>query len=381
MDLRLDDQQRALRDTVRDFVAREVAPHAASWDEAERFPTEVIPKVGTLGLFGMAIPEEYGGMALDFMTITVLLEELARGDASLALTVESHNSLCAAHIRWFGTAAQKARWLPRLATGETLGAWCLTEAGSGSDAAGLRTRAERTSDGWRLNGSKMFITQGSVAGVYVVMTMTDREKGNKGITAFVVEKGTKGLSSGRHVRKMGMRSTDTTEVILEDVEIPDDHRLGEIDHGFIDTVQILDRGRVAISGLAVGIARAALEAATSYAGERMAFGHPIGDFQAIQWMLADAAVEVDAARLLAWRAAWLHDTGQPFQKEASMAKLASARAAMRTSDMAIQVLGGYGYTRDFPVERYLRDAKLCEIGEGTNEIQRIIIARHLLGAR
>jgi alkylation response protein AidB-like acyl-CoA dehydrogenase len=381
MDLRLDESQRALRDAVRDFVAREVLPFAASWDEAERFPVEVIPKVGALGLFGMVIPEAHGGLGLDYVSIAVLLEELARGDASLALTVESHNSLCSAHVRWFGTPAQQARWLPRMATGDCLGAWCLTEAGSGSDAAGLRTKAERTADGWRLNGTKMFITQGSVAGLYVVMAMTDRAKGNKGITAFAVEKGTPGLSVGRHIRKMGMRSTDTTEVILEDVEIPDDQRIGEVDHGFIDTVQILDRGRVAIAGLSVGIARAALEEATRYAGERVAFGHPIGDFQAIQWMLADAAVEVDAARLLAWRAAWLHDTGQPFQKEASMAKLASGRAAMRASDMAIQVLGGYGYTRDFPVERYLRDAKLCEIGEGTSEMQRLIIARHLLGRR
>lgn len=381
MDLHLDDQQRALRDTVRDFVTREVLPRAASWDEEERFPVEIIPKVGALGLFGMIVPEEYGGLGLDYVTVAVLLEELARGDASLALTVESHNSLCAAHIRWFGTDEQRARWLPALATGRSLGAWCLTEAGSGSDAAALRTRAERTLDGWRLNGSKMFITQGSVAGVYVVMAMTDRSRGTRGITAFVVEKGAPGLSVGRHVRKMGMRSTDTTEVILEDVEVPDAQRLGEVDHGFLDTVQILNRGRVAISGLAVGIARAALEEATRYAGQRTAFGHPIGDFQAIQWMLADAAVEVDAARLLTWRAAWLHDTGQPFAAQASMAKLASGRTAVKTSDMAIQVLGGYGYTRDFPVERYLRDAKLCEIGEGTSEVQRMLIARHLLSGR
>jgi alkylation response protein AidB-like acyl-CoA dehydrogenase len=381
MDFQLDDQQKALRDAVRDFTAREVIPRAPSWDEAERFPIEMMPRLGELGLMGMVAPEEYGGTGLDYVTIAVLLEELARGDASLALTVESHNSLCLAHIKHFGTEAQKRRWLPDLASGRALGAWCLTEAGSGSDAADVRMRAERADGGWRLNGSKMFITQGSVASVYVVMAATDRAKGAKGITAFVVERGTPGLSSGPHIKKMGMRSTDTTEVILEDVRVPDGNRLGEVDHGFADTLRILDRGRIAISGLAVGIARAALEEATKYAGERVAFGHPIGDFQAIQWMLADAATEIDAARLLTWRAAWLHDTGQPFQAQASMAKLYSGQVAVRAADMAIQVLGGYGYTRDFPVERYLRDARLCEIGEGTNEIQRMLIARHLLKAR
>lgn len=380
MDFRLDDQQRALRDTVRDFVAREVTPKAASWDEAERFPTEIVPRLGELGLLGMVVPEEYGGTGLDYVTVAVLLEELARGDASLALTVESHNSLCAAHIKYFGTEEQKRRWLPALASGKALGAWCLTEAGSGSDAADLRTGAERVEGGWRLNGAKMFITQGSVASVYVVMASTDRSKGTHGITAFVVERGTRGLTSGRHIRKMGMRSTDTTEVVLEDVVVPDGNRLGELHHGFLDTLQILDRGRIAISGLAVGIARGALEEATKYARERVAFGHPIGEFEAIQWMLADAATEIEAARLLTWRAAWLHDTGQPFGTEASMAKLASAQVAVKASNMAIQVLGGYGYTRDFPVERYLRDARLCEIGEGTNEVQRMLIARHLLGA-
>jgi alkylation response protein AidB-like acyl-CoA dehydrogenase len=381
MDFQLDDQQKALRDAVRDFTTREVIPNAPAWDEAERFPIEMMPRLGELGLMGMVAPEEYGGTGLDYVTIAVLLEELARGDASLALTVESHNSLCQAHITFFGTEAQKRRWLPDLASGRALGAWCLTEAGSGSDASDVRTRAQRADGGWRLNGSKMFITQGSVASVYVVMAATDRAKGAKGITAFVVERGTPGLSSGPHIRKMGMRSTDTTEVILEDVVVPDGNRLGEVDHGFADTLRILDRGRVAISGLAVGIARAALEEATKYAGERVAFGHPIGDFQAIQWMLADTATEIDAARLLTWRAAWLHDAGLPFQAQASMAKLYSGQVAVRAADMAIQVLGGYGYTRDFPVERYLRDARLCEIGEGTNEIQRMLIARHLLKAR
>jgi len=286
-----------------------------------------------------------------------------------------------AHLRFFGDESQKRRWLPGLASGKALGAWCLTEAGSGSDAADLRTRAERVDGGWRLNGAKMFITQGSVASVYVVMASTDRSKGSRGITAFVVPRGTPGLSAGRHIKKMGMRSTDTTEVVLEDVIVPDENRLGEVDHGFADTLRILDRGRIAISGLAVGIARAALEEAVKYAGQRVAFGHPIGDFQAIQWMLADAATEIDAARLLTWRAAWLHDTGQPFQAEASMAKLYSGQVAVKAADMAIQVLGGYGYTRDFPVERYLRDARLCEIGEGTNEVQRMLIARHLLATR
>jgi len=381
MDLRLDDQQRALRDTVRQFVDREGVPYAAAWDEEERFPAEIVPRLGELGLMGMVVPPDYGGLGLDYVSIVTVLEELGRGDGSLALTVESHNSLCAAHIATCGDEAQKARWLPDLASGKALGAWCLTEAGSGSDAAGMRTRAEPDGDGWVLDGTKMFITQGSVASTYLVMASTDRSRGSRGITAFVIPRDAPGLSVGRHLKKMGMRSTDTAEVVLDGVRVGDDGRVGALNRGFSDALGILDKGRVAISGLAVGIGRAALETATRYAQEREAFGHPIADFQAIQWMLADSALELDAARLLALRAAWLHDTGQPFSAQASMAKLASSRAAVQASDRAIQVLGGYGYSRDFPVERCYRDARLCEIGEGTSEIQRLLIARSLLDVR
>lgn len=381
MDFALNEQQRMMRDMVREFVSREVIPYAKEWDETETFPASTVAKVGELGLMGMTVPQAYGGTELDYVSVATILEELARGDASLALTVESHNSLACLHIARFGTEEQKRKYLPSLASGKALGAWCLTEPGSGSDASGLRTRARKEGDHWVLNGTKMFITQGSVASVYVVLASTTPEKKQKGITAFIVEKGTKGLSVGREIKKMGMRSTDTAEVVLEDVVVPDSMRCGEVDHGFIDTLQILDCGRIAIAGLAVGIARAALEESVKYALDRQQFGRPIAEFQAIQWMLADMAVEVDAARLLTMRAAWLHDTGQPFSKEASMAKLYSGQVAVRASLAAIQIHGGYGYSREFPVERYLRDAKLCEIGEGTNEVQRMVIARHLLKNR
>lgn len=381
MEFALNEDQRMMRDMVREFVAREVIPHAGEWDEREEFPHATVAKLGELGVLGMVVPEEYGGTGLDYVTIALVLEEVARGDASLALTVESHNSLCTKHIAMFGTEEQRRRFLPDLASGRRLGAWCLTEPGSGSDASALRTRAVREGDAWRIHGTKMFITQGTVAGVYLVLASTTPERKQKGITAFIVERGTPGLSAGRHLKKMGMRSSDTSEVILEDVLVPDANRVGDVDHGFLDTLQILDRGRVAIAGLAVGIARAALEESLAYAKERRQFGRPLADFQAIQWMLADMATEVEAARLLTLHAAWLHDTGQPFTKEASMAKLYSAQVAMRAANQAIQIHGGYGYTREYPVERYLRDAKLCEIGEGTNEVQRMVIARRLLADR
>lgn len=378
MDFALTDSQIMLRNTVREFVQREVIPNAGKWDEEERFPHECVEKLAKLGVFGMTVPEEYGGLGLDYCSIAIILEEIARGDASLALTVESHNSLCTKHIVSFGNEEQKRKYLPKLATGEYLGAWCLTEPGSGSDASAMKTKAEKVDGGWLINGTKMFITQGSVGSVYVVLASTNPPKRQKGITAFIVEKGTKGLSTGKHLKKMGMRSSDTCEVIFEDCFVPDENRLGEIDHGFIDTLKVLDCGRVAIAGLAVGIARAALEDSIRYAKERVQFGKPIAEFQAIQFMLANMATEINAARLLTLHAAWLHDTGQAFGMQASMAKLYSAEVAMRASSTAIQIHGGYGYTRDFPVERYLRDAKLCEIGEGTSEIQRMVIARYLM---
>lgn len=382
MDFSLTEEQELILESVRRFVESEVIPNATEWDEEERFPADTVARLGQeLGVMGMVIPEEYGGSGLDYQTIALVLEELARGDASLALTVESHNSLCAKHIAMFGNEEQKRRYLPGLATGKHLGAWCLTEPGSGSDASGMRTRARKVEGGWVLNGTKMFITQGSVASLYVVLASTTPERRQKGISAFIVERGTEGLSVGKHIRKMGMRASDTAEVVFQDVFVPDSALLGEVDRGFIDTLQILDRGRVAIAGLAVGIARAALEASVQYARERVQFGRPIGSFQGIQWLIADMATEIEAARRLTLYAAWLHDTGQAFTVQASQAKLFSAQVAMRAANWAIQIHGGYGYTREYPVERYLRDAKLCEIGEGTNEVQRMIIAKRILDLR
>jgi alkylation response protein AidB-like acyl-CoA dehydrogenase len=364
--------------TVREFCEREVKPHARRWDDEERFPVEVVRQIGELGFMGMTVPEEYGGAALDPLAVAVVIEEVARYDGSLALTVSSHNGLGTGHILAFGTDAQKKRWLPGLASGEKLAAWGLTEPGSGSDAAALRTTAVRSGARWILNGSKTFITQGSHGDVFVVLARTSPESKQKGITAFVVEKGTKGFTQRPIHGKLGMRSSDTAELHLEDVELPDDQRLGRVDHGFTDTLSILDRGRVSIGALGVGLARGALEEGTAYAKERKAFGKPIAEFQAIAFMIADMATEVSAARLLVHRAACLARDGLPFSQEASMAKLFASEVAMRATSLAIQIHGGYGYTKDFPVERYYRDAKLCEIGEGTSEVQRIVIARSVL---
>jgi len=356
----------------------EVKPHARRWDETGEFPLATVRKLGELGLLGVTVPEELGGAGLDVLALAVVVEEVARFDGSLALTVASHNGLGSSQIRYFGSEAQKRRWLAPLARGEKLAAWGLTEPGSGSDAANMRTTAVRRGGSWVLNGTKMFITQGSVGDVFVVLARTSPEKAQKGITAFVLEKGMPGFGQKAIHGKLGMRSSDTAELTLEDVVVPDDHRVGEVDQGFLNTLAILDRGRITIGALAVGLGRGAVEEARAYAKERTAFGKPIAEFQAISFALADMATEVDAARLLVWRAASLADRGRPFTREASMGKLFASEAAMRATSKAIQIHGGYGYTRDFPVERYFRDAKLCEIGEGTSEIQRIVIARSLL---
>jgi alkylation response protein AidB-like acyl-CoA dehydrogenase len=312
---------------------------------------------------------------------------VAAADGSLGLTMASHNSLCTGHIYLAGNEEQKRKYLPQLASGKVLGAWGLTEPGSGSDAGAARTRAERREvrgpDGaprseWVLNGTKTFITQGSVAGIYVVLASTSPEKRQKGLTAFVIEKGTPGFRSGKRIEKMGLHASDTTELVLEDVILADEQRLGEIDHGFFDTLKILDRGRVGIGAWALGIGQAALNASLVYAKQRVQFGHPIADFQAVQHMLADMGTELEAARLLVWRAAWMQDGKQKTTRESSIAKYYAARAAMRACNAAVQIHGGYGYTREFPVERYMRDAKLAEIGEGTNEVQKLVIARELL---
>lgn len=387
MNFELSEEQRLLQKSVRDFCVREVIPRASTWDQERRFPWEIIPQMGELGLFGMLVPQTYGGSGLPLFDYALAIEELSRGDASVGLTVASQTLLCTDHIMLAGNEAQRRRFLPRLAAGKALGAWCLTEPDSGSDAGAARTRAVRherrvpggaTQVEWVLNGNKTFITQGSVADVFVVLASTSPEKKQKGLTAFVLEKGTPGLHSGKPIQKMGLCASDTADVIMDDVVIPDDQRLGEVDRGFMDTLKILDRGRVGIGAWAVGIGRAAMEAACKYAKQRVQFGHPIAEFQAIQHMIADMATDLDAARLMVWRAAWMQDQRQSTTRESAMAKYFAARAAMRACDAAVQIHGGYGYTRDFPVERYMRDAKLGEIGEGTNEVQKLVIARAVL---
>jgi alkylation response protein AidB-like acyl-CoA dehydrogenase len=375
----LTEEQAMLVKTVRDFCAREVIPNARRWDEEERFPSELIPKLAELSLMGVTVEEDFGGAAMSLVDYTLIIEELARADGSVCLTVASHNSLATGHIRLAGTAAQKQRYVPKLARGEWLGAWALTEPGSGSDSAAARTTAVRRGDRWILNGAKTFITQGSVGSVFVIIASTSPEKKQRGLTAFIVEKGTPGFRAGKKIEKLGLHASDTCELILEDVEVPDENRLGEIDAGFTDTLRILEKGRIGIAAMAVGLARGALEESVRYAKQRVQFGVPIAEHQAIQLMIADMATEIDAARLLVRRAAWLQDQGQRTPRESSVAKLYAAQIATRACDTAIQIHGGYGYTRELPVERYLRDVKLCEIGEGTNEVQRMVLARHLFG--
>jgi alkylation response protein AidB-like acyl-CoA dehydrogenase len=378
MNFELSEEQRILQQSVREFCAREIIPHAARWDREEHFPQEIIPAMGEMGLLGMQIPETYGGAGMKFADYVVALEEVARADASVGLTMASHNSLCTGHIFLAGTEEQRRKYLPRLARGTSLGGWGLTEPGSGSDAAAARSRAVRDGDGWRLSGTKTFITQGSVGEIFVIVASTEPALMQKGLTAFIVERGMPGFRTGKRIEKMGLHASDTTELIFEDVKLPDTQRLGAVNQGFFDTLKILDKGRVGIGSWAVGIGRAAFEAARKYAKERVQFDKPIAEFQAIQHMLADMATELDAARLLVWRAALMQDKQQRTTKESSIAKYYAARATMRACTNAIQIHGGYGYSREFEVERYLRDAKLGEIGEGTNEVQKMVIARELL---
>ena len=378
MNFDLTEEQSLLKQTIRDFAETQIAPGAAERDEAARFPNELIPKMAELGLFGIMIPQEYGGAGLDAVSAAIIVEELARVDAAVALIVASHNSLCAAHIFSFGNDVQKQKYLSSLARGQKLGAWALTEPGSGSDAAALKTRATLEGDHWVLNGEKQFTTQGSTAGVYVIVASTDRSQGKEGISAFIVECGMTGLSIGRIENKLGVRASDTAAVRLEEVRVPQENVLGELNGGFHDVLKVLQGGRVGIGAMAVGIAQGALEESIKYAMMRKQFGKPIAEFEAIQWMLADMATEIEAARPLVYRAARLRDKGLPFLKAASEAKLYAAETAVRATTKAVQIHGGYGYIKDYPVERYFRDAKICEIGEGTSEIQRMVIAKELL---
>ncbi|MDP9149948.1 MAG: acyl-CoA dehydrogenase family protein [Myxococcota bacterium] len=379
MNFEFSDDQKLLRQSVRDFVQAEIAPHAQRWDSEERFPIEIVPKLAQMGLLGIRIPEEYGGSGMDVTAYAICVEEVARVDGAIALTVASHNGLGTGHVLAFGSEALKRRYLPRAASGEWLAAWALTEPGSGSDAAALRTTAQREGEDWVLRGTKTFITQGSVGGFCVVLARTRADvPKQRGITAFVVDRGTPGFTASKHLLKLGCRASDTAEIVLDNVVVPDAQRVGEVDSGFADTMRILDGGRISIAAMALGLGYGALGLATRYAKERHAFGKAIAQFQAIQWSLADAKTELDAASLLTYRAAWLADQGRPHSNEASMAKLFASEAATRACNSALQVHGGYGYVREFDVERHLRDAKLCEIGEGTSEIQRCVIAKHLL---
>ena len=374
----LTDEQEQLRREIGEFAAREIAPHVARWDEASEFPLDCVKQLGKMGLMGMLFPAEYGGSGLGYVEYALAIEELSAVDASIGIIVASHNSLCANHIFTAGNEEQRRKYIPRLASGEWLGAWALTEPASGSDAAGARTVAARKGDRWVLNGNKTFITNGHYADGAVVIAVTDREKGAHGLSAFLVEKGMPGFRPGKKENKLGMRASDTSELIFEECEVPAENLLGREGEGFVDCMRILDGGRISIAALSVGIASGAFRAALRYTKERHQFDRAISEFQGIQWKLADMATQLDAARLLTRRAAVMKDAGRKTTLESSMAKLMASEVAVRICDEAVQLHGGYGFTKEYPVEKFYRDVKLCTIGEGTSEIQRLIIAREIL---
>jgi alkylation response protein AidB-like acyl-CoA dehydrogenase len=378
MDVELTDQQRLLRRAVREFAEREVAPHVMEWDEAQHFPVELVPRLAEEGLMGIQVPEAYGGAGMSAVDYCICIEELARVDPSVALTVAAHNGLSVSHIAMFGTEEQKQRHLIPLARGEHIGAWGLTEPSAGSDASGIRTTAVRDGSSWVLNGAKAFTTHGRVGHVVVAMAVTERAKGHHGISAFIVERGTPGMSPGKKENKLGMRASDTSEVVFEDCRVDADHLLGLEGQGYVNALQVLDAGRIGIAALAVGLAQGAYEAARRYALERVQFGQPIASFQAIRWKLVDSATSIEAARLLTYQAARLKDRGLRTTRESAMAKLFSSETAVRVAEEGVQIHGGYGFLKDYPAEKFFRDVKLCTIGEGTSEILRLLIARELL---
>lgn len=378
MDFELSDDLAALQDVARDFAAEHIAPHARKWDREADIPREVVAKLGELGFLGIFAPTEYGGSGLGDLGASVIMEEVARHCGATALMLDAHNALCSAHIIRAANDEQKKKYLTKLARGDYLGAWALTEPGCGSDAAALTTTAKLEGDHWALNGTKQWITNGHYAGVYVVMARTKPEGGAKGISAFLVERGTPGFEIGPKEDKMGMRGSDTVGLMFDNCRIPKENLCGILNEGFIDAMKVLERGRITIAAMSVGLARGALEESLSYAKQRTAFGKPIFEHQSIQFMLADMAMEIDAGRLLTRKAAALSDSGRSSNIEASMAKLFTSEMATRACLNAIQIHGGNGYTKEVPVERYMRDAKLCEIGEGSSQIQRMIIARHYL---
>jgi alkylation response protein AidB-like acyl-CoA dehydrogenase len=382
VDFSFTDEQNHLRKSVREFALGEIAPHVMEWDEASHFPTELLPKLGDMGFLGVIFPEEYGGAGLGYIEYATVIEELSRVDGSVGLFVAAHNSLCSNHIYKFGSEEQKKKYLVPLAQGKKLGAWSLTEPEAGSDAGGTRTTAVRQGNCWVLNGSKTFTTNGSYADICVAMAVTDRSKNSHGISAFILEKGMPGFRPGKKENKLGMRASDTSEVIFSDCRIPAGQLLGPEGEGFISSLKILDGGRISIAALGLGMAQGALDAATQYAKQRKQFGQAISEFQAIQFKLADMATQVEAARLLVYQAAWLADQKSArFTRESSMAKLFASEVAVRVANECVQIHGGYGFTKDYPAEKFYRDVKLCTIGEGTSEIQRLVIARQLFSKK
>ena len=381
MNFELTDDQISIRDMVRDFARNEIAPHAGEWDETETCPRELLGRLGELGMLGVLIPDEYGGAGLGYVEYVCILEEIGAADGGVGLSVAAHNSLCTNHLYQFASDELRREFVPKLATGEWVGAWGLTEPEAGSDAAGTRTTATRDGDEWVLNGSKNFITHATVGDAAVVMARTSKERGHHGISAFFVPFDRKGVEPGKKERKLGMRSSDTSTILLEECRIPAEYLLGDEGEGFIQAMSILDGGRISIAALSLGIARGALDATLEYADVREQFGKRISEFQITRQKLADMATELDAARLLTMRAAVLKDAGKTTTLESSMAKLYASEVAVRVGEEAVQIHGGYGYVKDYPVERMWRDAKLCTIGEGTSEIQRLVIARELTKGR
>jgi alkylation response protein AidB-like acyl-CoA dehydrogenase len=379
MSTAISSERQAIIRTLRDFCDAEIRPNVMKWDEAQEFPSEVFRKLGDLGFLGVLFPEKLGGAELSYMDYQAIIEEVSCADPSVALSLAAHNSLGSNHIYQFGSDAQRQKYIPKLASGEWLAAWGLTESEAGSDSSGTRTTAVRDGETWVLNGSKNFITNASVGRVAVLMAVTDRSKGNKGISAFIVELDNPGIRVGKKENKLGMRASDTCTLVMEDCRVPAANLLGSLGSGWVDSMKILDGGRISIAALSVGLARGAYEAALSYSRERKQFGKAISEFQAIQFYLAEMATEIDAARLLTERAAAAKDAGEPVTKLSAMAKLYASEIAVRATDRAIQIYGGYGFTKDFPVEKYYRDVKLCTIGEGTSEIQKLVIAKQLLG--
>ncbi len=381
MNFELTPEQAQIRAVAREFAEAELGEKIAPYDERHEFPREIVAKLGPLGFLGVLVPPEYGGAGLDYVSYALIVEELNRGDASVGITMWAHNSLCANHIAMFGSKAQKEKYLPRLASGEVLGAWALTEPGSGSDAAAMRTRAVRDEGEWVLNGTKAFITNASVGDIAVVMAITDPPKRQKGISAFILEKGMPGFGVGQRYRKLGLHASDTAELVFDGARVPAANLLGDLNAGFVNTMQVLEGGRIAMAAMAVGIAQAALDQSVAYMKQRTAFGQTLAEFNGLQGMVAELATEIEAARLLTLRAAYLKDAGEPVKHTAAMAKLFASEVAMKAATKAVQIHGGAGYITDFPVERIFRDAKLTEIGEGTSEVQRLVIAREILRLR